>query len=70
MAALSIVVGEKIQGTFGRSNWFISLTGLILLVSLMNIPLVGVILFFGILLFSIGVITLWILEKTKKKTNG
>jgi hypothetical protein len=67
MAALSIIVGEKIQGTFGRSNWIISLTGLILMVSLMNIPLVGIILFLGILLFSIGVITLWILEKAKRK---
>jgi hypothetical protein len=67
MAALSIIVGEKIQGTFGHSNWIISLTGLILLVSLMNIPLVGMILFLGILLFSFGVITLWILEKAKRK---
>lgn len=67
MAALSIIVGEKIQGTFGRSNWFISLTGLILLVALMNIPFVGMILFLGILLFAIGVITLWILEKAKRK---
>ncbi|MCY9691476.1 hypothetical protein [Paenibacillus alginolyticus] len=69
MSALSILVGERIQGTFGRSNWFISLTGSILLVSLMNIPLVGVILFFGILLFSIGIMTLWILEKTKRKSS-
>lgn len=66
MAALSMIVGEKVQGMFGRSNWVISLTGSILLVSLMNIPLVGVILYVGILVFSIGILTLWILGKTKK----
>ncbi|SDO32413.1 hypothetical protein SAMN04487897_1128 [Paenibacillus sp. yr247] len=69
LAALSMLVGERIQGTFGRSNWVISLTGSILLVSLMNIPLVGVILFLGILLFSIGIMTLWMLEKTKRKPS-
>jgi hypothetical protein len=66
LAALSRVVGEKIEGTLARSNWVISLTGSILLVSLMNIPLVGVIICLGILVFSIGILTIWMLEKTTK----
>lgn len=67
LSVLSMLVGERIQGTFNRSNWMISLTGSILLVSLMNVPLIGGLLFLGVAVFSIGIMTLWILEKLKRK---
>jgi hypothetical protein len=69
MAALSILIGERIQWTMGRSEWLIALTGSILLVSFMNIPFIGVILFFGVLLFSIGFMTLWLLGKIRRKPS-
>lgn len=69
MAALSILIGERIQWTMGRSDWLIALTGSILLVSFMNIPFIGVILFLGVLLFSIGFMTLWLLGKIKRKPS-
>lgn len=70
LAALSMIVGEKIQGTFGRSDWLIALTGSILLVSLMNVPFIGGLLFLGIVVFSTGYMTLWILEKLKRNTKS
>lgn len=41
LAVLSMIIGERIQGTFGRSDWFIGLTGSIVLVSFMNVPFIG-----------------------------
>jgi O-antigen/teichoic acid export membrane protein len=67
MAALSILIGERIQGIIGQSDWLIALTGSILLVSIMNVPFIGVILFLGVLLFSNGFMTLWLLEKIRRK---
>jgi hypothetical protein len=64
-----MLVGEKIQGAVGRSDWLIALTGSILLVSLMNVPFIDVLLFLVIVVFSIGIITLWILEKLKRKST-
>lgn len=66
LALLSILTGEKIQGIFGRSNWIVSLAGSVLLVSFMNVPLIGGILFLGVMFFSIGITTLWMLGKFKR----
>lgn len=66
-AVLSMLVGERIQGIFGRSNWIVSLAGSVLLISCMNVPLIGVLLFLGVMFFSIGITTLWILEKIQRK---
>lgn len=70
LSVLSMLVGERIQGTFTRSNWMISLTGSVLLVSLMNVPFIGELLFLGVAVFSIGIMTLWISEKLKRKPSA
>lgn len=67
LATLSMIIGERIQGTFGRPDWLIALTGSIILVSLLNVPLIGGLLFIGIVVFSTGVMTLWVLEKGRRK---
>ncbi|MDQ0497062.1 hypothetical protein [Paenibacillus brasilensis] len=69
LAVLSMLVGERIQVAMGRSDWSIALTGSIVLVSLLNVPFVGGLLLLGIVIFSTGVMTLWILEKLKRKTT-
>ncbi len=69
LAVLSMLVGERIQVAIGRSDWIVALTGSIVLVSLMNVPFIGGLLLLGIVVFSTGVMTLWVLEKLKRKTT-
>lgn len=66
LSVLSILVGERIRGIWDQADWLIALTGSIVLVSLMNIPFIGELLFLGIVVFSIGIMTLWVLEKLKR----
>ncbi|MCZ8515080.1 hypothetical protein O9H85_22185 [Paenibacillus filicis] len=67
LAAVSLLVGERMKGMIGRPNWIVSLAGSVVLISFMNVPLLGAILFMGIFIFTIGMMTLWIFEKIKTK---
>jgi len=66
-AILSMVIGATIQVTRGRPDWVVALAGSIVLVSFLNIPLLGVVLILGIAVFSVGVMTLWALERWRRK---
>ncbi|UJF35653.1 hypothetical protein [Paenibacillus hexagrammi] len=66
-AVLSMVVGSYIRLSHASPDWLVALTGSAVLVSFMNIPLIGALLFFLIMVYSIGIITLWVLEKWKKR---
>jgi hypothetical protein len=69
LTAISLQVGEKIQGSNGQSRWVVTLIGALIVVSGMNIPFVGTVLIIGILWFSIGIMTMWILKKLRRNTS-
>jgi hypothetical protein len=68
-AVLSLLIGEQIRGIHGRPSWFVTLWGSIFLTSFMNVPFIGGLLCIGVVLFSIGMTTLWILEWVKTRRS-
>ncbi|MDD9268518.1 hypothetical protein ACFPES_15880 [Paenibacillus sp. GCM10023248] len=67
LAVLSLLVGSNLQMTKGRSDWLIALTGASVIVSFINIPLIGALIFLVIVLFSTGIMTMLIRDKWRKK---
>jgi len=68
LAATSILVGKRIRGLESRADWLLTLVGSSILVSFMNVPFIGGILFLGILVFSIGLMGIWGIEKIRRKS--
>jgi len=62
------MVGKNIQGLDGRTDWQLALVGTSALVSFLNVPFIGGILFLGILVFSIGMMGIWVIEKIRRKS--
>jgi hypothetical protein len=67
MAVLSMLVGERIHGAAGRSPWLTACIGAVVLAALLNIPLIGFILSVCMELFALGLLSLWVLERRKRK---
>ncbi|WJH32794.1 hypothetical protein N6H14_21295 [Paenibacillus sp. CC-CFT747] len=62
---LSHWLGEQIRAASYRSSWIRAAAGALILTSALNLPLLGGVLLVGILLFSLGITTVWILSHRK-----
>jgi hypothetical protein len=68
VTALSLILGEKIHLILPRKQaWFTTGIGATLVVSLMNIPIVGFIIILGVIWLSLGMVTIWVIGKIKRK---
>jgi hypothetical protein len=68
ITTLSLLLGEKIQMIIPRKQvWFTTGIGATVLVSFMNIPIVGIIMMLGVMWLSMGMVTMWIFGKVKRK---
>jgi hypothetical protein len=68
VTALSHILGDKIQMILPRKQaWFTTGMGAAVIVSLMNIPMVGIILMLGLVWLSLGMVTMWAFGGVKRK---
>jgi hypothetical protein len=68
ITALSLILGEQIKLMLPRKQvWFTTGLGATVIVSLLNIPIVGIILMLGIIWLSLGIITMWVFGIVKRK---
>ena len=67
VTALSLILSEKIQMILPRKQiWFTTGIGATLIVSLMNIPIFGVLIILGVIWLSLGMVTIGALGKLKR----
>ena len=59
LTVVSLVLGEQIRITQDKPEWMRAGAGAFLLISSVNIPFIGAIIFLALLLFSLGITTSW-----------
>jgi hypothetical protein len=68
VTVLGLILGEKIQLILPHKQvWFTTGIGATVIVSLMNIPIIGIIFMLGVIWLSLGMVTMWVFEKVKRK---
>jgi hypothetical protein len=67
LTALGLVIGEKIQAMPRREDWLTTGMGAALLISVMNIPILGILIMLGVTWLSLGLVATWTLAKVKNK---
>jgi hypothetical protein len=68
VTTMSLILGEKIQMIMPRKQtWVTTGIGATVIVSLMNIPIVGFIIMLGVIWLSLGMVTMWFYGKIKKR---
>jgi hypothetical protein len=68
ITALSHILSEKVQLILqGKQTWYTIGIGATLIVSLMNIPIIGVIIILGVIWLSLGIVTMWAFGKLKRR---
>ncbi len=70
LSALSLLLGEQIQGAIGKPDWIKTAVGAVLLASVVNIPFVGALIFLAIAAFSLGIAGVWTFEKLRRGRSG
>ncbi|OGX68499.1 MAG: hypothetical protein A2189_03470 [Paenibacillus sp. RIFOXYA1_FULL_44_5] len=68
MTEISFLVGSRIRDADGKEPWKITALGAALLTAGMNVPLFGALLFLGLLWASLGITTLKLWRKVKKRS--
>ncbi len=63
LTAMASMIGEQIILTRGQEKWLIVAVGSAIFASVINFPLIGVILLLGIYWLSLGFMTTWLWEK-------
>jgi hypothetical protein len=68
LTALSHLLSEKIQLIMPhKQDWLTTGIGSTIIVSLMNIPIIGIFLMLGVMWLSLGVVTIWAFGKLKRR---
>jgi hypothetical protein len=68
LTALSHMLSEKIQLIMPhKQDWLTTGIGSTIIVALMNIPIIGIILMLGVMLLSLGVVTIWAFGKIRRR---
>jgi hypothetical protein len=71
ITALSLILGEKIQLIMPyKQVWLTTGIGATVIVSLMNIPIIGIILMLGAMWLSMGIVTMWSYGKLKRRRTA
>jgi hypothetical protein len=70
LTALCLIISEKIQMIFPRKQvWVTTGISATVIVSLMNIPIVGIIILLGVMWFSLGMVTMWYFGIIRRKRH-
>jgi hypothetical protein len=64
---VSYIIGERFQGSSEKVDWIKATIGSFILMAAINIPIVGLFILLVVLLYSLGITTTWVVEKTKNK---
>ncbi|MEX2462380.1 MAG: hypothetical protein WD469_13955 [Paenibacillaceae bacterium] len=68
VTALGLILGEKVQMIIPRKQvWVTTGISAAVIVSLMNIPIVGILIMLGVMWLSLGMVTMWAFGKLKKR---
>jgi hypothetical protein len=68
ITALSLILGEKIQMIIPRKQvWITTGIGATVIVSLMNIPIIGIIIMLCVMWLSLGMVTMWAYGKLRRR---
>ncbi|SEB46094.1 hypothetical protein [Paenibacillus sp. GP183] len=67
LTALSHFLGERFQDASGKAGWIVAAIGAFVLMASVNIPFVGGIILLLMLLFSLGITTIWLVEKLRRR---
>ncbi|GMK43953.1 hypothetical protein PghCCS26_10800 [Paenibacillus glycanilyticus] len=67
LTVISYWIGDRIKWSESRPDWLKVLIGAALLAAFSNIPIIGWLLFLVVAMFSLGICTLWIAGKRKRK---
>lgn len=69
LTVVSVAIGEQIRFATGRAEWAKSALGAMILVSAMNVPVIGLFLYLALSLFSLGIATSWSFSKMKRRKS-
>jgi hypothetical protein len=64
---LSYMIGERFRGSSEKVDLIKTTIGSFMLMATVNIPVVGLFILVVVLLYSLGITTTWVVEKTKNK---
>jgi hypothetical protein len=68
ITVLSLIIGEKIQTIIPRKQvWVTTGIGATVIVSFMNIPIIGILIILGVMWLSLGMTTMWAFGKLKRR---
>jgi hypothetical protein len=68
LTVVSQAFGAQIRGTVDKPEWIRTGAGALILVSVINIPFIGLCIFLALLLFSLGVAMSWTVSKLRRRS--
>ncbi|KXG42544.1 hypothetical protein TEPIDINF_002808 [Tepidibacillus infernus] len=66
-SSISLIIGEWLPGSINRARWMIALGGAILVTAGINLPLLGWLLFLGVIWMTFGLMTMWLWQKRMQR---
>ncbi|MFC5530279.1 hypothetical protein [Cohnella yongneupensis] len=69
LTVMSQLLGEQLQGMVGKPEWMRTGAGAFILAASVNIPFIGLLILFVIILFSLGITTSWTASKLFDRTK-
>lgn len=70
LTVVGVAIGERIRFATDKAAWVKCAAGAVILISMMNVPIIGLFIYIALALFSLGVATSWTFSKMKWRKDA